>query len=222
LSAYRETVRTRFSIEGELVAFSRSSGRFRQARFCVNSAGSGVRVSEFCRFVVGVSDVRLAVLGELKMKLLRKKTLRWQRAFRAPNPADLLLLYAGSMPRFDSALWHSHSRNHFPHAHVQARASTEEHAQQRHRHDHDDKDHEHSDFHRNDHEMGDSTHGRDDSGDNGHWHFVVPAELLRISYPLLVLALCDAWILIRGLASCAPGWRSAHSARAPPLFVALP
>lgn len=152
------------------------------------------------------------------MKPLLKKVLRWKRTFRVLNRTDSLLLYAGAVPRFGSALWHSHPRNHVPHVHVEANPTS-------HRHHHDHEHHEHSDgsdaHSQHIHHSRDDLH-HNDLHDDGHWHFVIPAELLNVSHHLLVFAVCEVWIAIQNLAGRVVGCRTAFSARAPPLLFVLP
>jgi len=155
------------------------------------------------------------------MRPLQKKILHWKGTFRALNRSDLLLLYAGPVPGFGSALWHSHSQNHVPHVHIEAGELNEERAQERHRHRHDLEDHQHNDYHRGDDDTDHphNHHGHEDSTDDGHWHFVVPAEALSLSQQLLVFAVCEVWVVIHDLACRPIGCRSAFSARAPPPLV---
>jgi len=151
------------------------------------------------------------------LKTLHKKILRWTGTFRRLNPADLLLFYAGSMPRANSALWHSHPRNHVPHVHVEAAKPAEENNQKPHRQMGDHGYHDHADHGRGDNECHHQySREHDDSHSPGHWHFIVPAERLRIAQQLLVFAAFEIWVAIHDLADSAIACRPPCSARAPP------
>src|ERR1700733_3601393 len=120
------------------------------------------------------------------MKALHRKLLRWKGTFRSLSPADLLLLYARSTPRSGCAVWHSHPRNQIPHVHVEAAKPNGQNAYELH---HDVGVDSHSDGAGDGHSDRETErsrdHEHDDSHDAGHWHFVVPAERLRVSQELL-------------------------------------
>jgi hypothetical protein len=153
------------------------------------------------------------------VKTLHKKLLRWKGTFRGLSAADSLLLYAGSTPRTGSAVWHSHPRNHVPHVHVEAAKSDDEKGQQSHRHLDEDEHHDH-DAHVGEghsvHADHPRDHEHDDSHDAGHWHFVVPAERLRVSQELLAYSKSEIWLTLHDLADGALAFRPTSSARAPP------
>jgi hypothetical protein len=154
------------------------------------------------------------------MKTLHKKSFRWSGAFRGLNPADSLLLYAGSTPRAGSALWHSHPRNHVPHVHVEAAKADADSGHELHRHRASNEQQHHTGHTAGDHETGRGhSHEHNHSDDSGHWHLVVPAELLRVWHQFLVFAACEIWDAICDLADVAIEFRSASSARGPPLSI---
>ena len=151
------------------------------------------------------------------MKTLHKKLLRWKGTFRGLGPADSLLLYAGSTPRTGAAVWHSHPRNQIPHVHVEAAKPNGQNAYELHHHVGVDPHSDGAGDGHNDHETECSRdHEHDDSHDAGHWHFVVPAERLRVSQELLTYSKSEIWVTLHDLADSAIAFRPASSARAPP------
>jgi len=151
------------------------------------------------------------------VKTLHKTLRRWTGTFRGLNPADLLLLYAGSMPRAGCALWHSHPRNRTPHVHVEAAKPKEENAQEPHRHIDGHEHHRHAGPRRTDNETShEGGHEHDESHRAGHWHFVIPAELIRLANQLLELAVSEISFALRDFSDSAIACRPACSARAPP------
>lgn len=151
------------------------------------------------------------------MKALHKKLLRWTGTFRGLKPADSLLVYAGSTPRTGAAVWHSHPRNHIPHVHVEDAKPDDERARLSHRQFGSEEHHDHASAGHNDHEADrPRDHEHDDSQDAGHWHFVVPAERLRLSQELLAYSKSEIWVTLNDRADGALAFRPASSARAPP------
>jgi len=137
------------------------------------------------------------------VKIRRRKLSRWSPLFRSPSLADSLLLYAGDSMRQGSAIWHSHHGNEKPHLHLQHHAGHDETRPGR----------RHSIQHHHDHP---DDHERQQPRQEGHWHFVVPAESLGLSSQLLILAICTLWIAISIPQTPSAARRPSYPARGPP------
>ena len=149
-----------------------------------------------------------------KVTRIGKQLLRWDWRFRCLRPTEALLLYAKSTAQSGRALWHSHPGNQVPHVHV---CSTEDPG---HAHSSNDLRYahaSHSEAHRPHHQHHDGDGEQRHAKDEGHWHLVIPAKLLRISHALLVQAVSVVWVYPGYLPVTSRLFRAAHPERAPPL-----
>ncbi len=148
------------------------------------------------------------------MRTVRKSILRWKGTFRGLNPAESLLLYAGSVPQFGTVLWHSHPRNNIPHVHVETLTPSDRYADSDLRDHISPEHHNHIGQDRSDNDLGNDRHHN--SHNSGHWHFVIAANHLAFTHKLLVFAVCTIWITIYDQATRIIECHFGFSARAPP------